>query len=107
MRDFNSFVERLAHVVDRKSGTGNRDQRFHLHACLRRGGCPGLEFHSIFAQAGGHINVGEGDGVTKRYPLGGALGGRDTGDARDFERIAFGVFQAADGTKNLDRKSVV
>src|SRR6266851_4513485 len=86
-----------------RTGAGNRDQRFHLHASLRRGGCPGLEFHSIFAQAGGHINVGEGDGMTKRYPLSGALGGGDAGDARDFEGIAFGVFQATDGAEDFRR----
>src|SRR6266481_4099855 len=35
--------------------------------------------------------------MTKRYPLGGAFGGSDSGDASDFEGIAFGIFEAADG----------
>jgi hypothetical protein len=29
--------------------------------------------------------------MTKRYPLGGALGGSDAGDAGDFQGIALGV----------------
>src|ERR1700682_5119465 len=35
--------------------------------------------------------------MTKRYPLRGAFCGGDTGDARDLERIAFGIFEAAYG----------
>src|SRR5882757_4447066 len=35
--------------------------------------------------------------MTKRYPLGSAFGGGDSGDAGDFEGIAFGVPEAADG----------
>src|SRR5260221_14730261 len=61
VRDFNSLIECLAHVVNRESGTGDRDQRFHLHACLRRGGGPGLELYSMFAQRGGDVCVGWGD----------------------------------------------
>ena len=33
-------------------------------------------------------------GMTKRNQLGSALGGGDSGDTRDFERIAFGRFEA-------------
>src|SRR6266481_1271021 len=35
--------------------------------------------------------------MTKRYPLGGAFGGADSGDASDFEGTAFGILEAADG----------
>src|SRR5262252_7083906 len=35
--------------------------------------------------------------MTKRYPLGSALGGRDSGDAGGFEGVAFGIFELADG----------
>src|SRR5882762_7727557 len=35
--------------------------------------------------------------MTKRYPLGGAFGSGDSSDAGDFEGIAFGIFEAADG----------
>ena len=39
--------------------------------------------------------MGERDGVTKRYPLRGALGSRNSGDASDLERIALGILEAA------------
>ena len=39
--------------------------------------------------------MGERDGVTKRYPLRGALGSGNPGDASDLERIALGIFEAA------------
>src|SRR6266446_5581013 len=35
--------------------------------------------------------------MTKRYPLRGAFCGGDSGNARDFQGIAFGVLEAADG----------
>src|SRR6267154_961593 len=35
--------------------------------------------------------------MTKRYPLGGAFGSGDSSDAGDFEGIALGIFEAADG----------
>src|SRR5690349_6284073 len=35
--------------------------------------------------------------MTKRYPLGGAFCGGDSGNACDFQGIAFGVLEAADG----------
>jgi len=38
--------------------------------------------------------------MTKRYPLGGAFGGGDAGDAGDFEGIALGVFQLANGAED-------
>jgi hypothetical protein len=33
--------------------------------------------------------------MTKRYPLRGAFGGGNSGDPSHFQRIAFGIFQAA------------
>src|SRR4029077_11339777 len=42
-----------------------------------------------------HINVRQRERMTKRYPLRGAFCGGDSGDARDFQRIAFGVLEAA------------
>src|SRR5262249_20051100 len=41
--------------------------------------------------------------MTKRYPLRGALGGGDARDARDFQRIALGIFKAAHGAQHLGR----
>src|SRR5712672_3843425 len=35
--------------------------------------------------------------MTKRYPLAGAFGGGDSGDAGDFEGIALRIFEAANG----------
>jgi hypothetical protein len=62
-----------------------------------------MYFYSIFAQARGHINVSERDGVTKRYPLRSALGSGDAGDASDLQRIALGIFEAANGADHTGR----
>jgi hypothetical protein len=43
--------------------------------------------------------------MTKRYPLGGPLGGGDTRDPGNFEGITFGIFQAANGAQDLGRHS--
>src|SRR5215831_9443631 len=66
--DFDSFIESLAHVVDREGSASNGNQCFHLHARLGGRRDPGTNVHSIFAQAGGHINVREWERMTKRYP---------------------------------------
>jgi hypothetical protein len=89
------FVEGLAHIVNRKGGASGGDKRFHFNAGLRSSRHFGKYFYSIFAQAWGHINVGERDGVTKRYPLRGAFGSGDARDAGDLQRIALGILEAA------------
>src|SRR5258708_2987549 len=92
VRDFDAFIEGFAHVVDREGCGSNGNQSFHLDAGLGRRRNVGAYLHAIFAQASGHINVGEGQGMTKRYPLSGAFGGSNSGDASDFQRISLGIF---------------
>jgi hypothetical protein len=41
--------------------------------------------------------------MTKRYPLGGALGSRNAGDPGNLKGIALGIFQAANGTQDAGR----
>ena len=75
--DFHSFVERFAHVVDRQGGSSSGNESFHFDAGLGSGGYLSANLHAIFAHAGVHINVSKRQRMTKRYPLGRALGGRN------------------------------
>lgn len=103
VRNLHRFVEGLTHIVNRKGGAGGGDKRFHFNAGLRSSRHFGKYFYSIFAQARGHINVSERDGVTKRYPLRSALGSSDAGDAGDLQRIALGILEAANGADHPGR----
>src|SRR5438552_2686868 len=97
VRDFHPFIEGFAHVVDREGRCGNRYQGFHFHARLGGRGHCGLHFHAILAQPRGHINVRQGQWVTKRYPLRGPLGCGNSRNPRHFQGIPFRVFQPPDG----------
>src|SRR5262249_49750265 len=88
--------EGFAHVVDREGCGSDGNQGFHLDTSLGSSHYVGAYLNAIFAQASGHINVREREWMTKRYPLGGALGGGDSSDTGDFEGIALGVFEAPD-----------
>src|SRR5580765_179802 len=103
LRDLNTLVQRFAHVVNREGGGSGGDQGFHLDAGLGGGGHLSANLHAIFAHAGVHINVSEQERMTKRYPLGGALGSQDAGDAGDFKRIALGIFEFADPGQDARR----
>jgi len=100
VRNLDAFIEGFAHVVDREGCGSDGDQGFHFDTSLGGSHYVGAYLNAIFAQAGSHINVREREWMTKRYPLGGALGGGDSGNAGDFEGIAFRVLQAADGVKD-------
>src|SRR5271170_2513048 len=93
-RDFHPFIEGFTHVVDREGRGSNSDQGFHFHAGLGGRSNFGANFHAILAQASSHINVREREGMTKRYPLGGAFGSGNARDSRHFEGVAFGIAQA-------------
>src|SRR5216684_893777 len=49
VRDFHTFVEGFAHIVDREGRGGYGDQCFHFHACLGSRGHRGLHFYAILA----------------------------------------------------------
>src|SRR6266850_658134 len=49
VRDFHSFIEGFAHVVNCEGRGGNGDQGFHFHARLGSRGHCGLHFHAILA----------------------------------------------------------
>src|SRR5580704_18365361 len=89
--DDDSFVERLAHVIDGESGDGGGSQCFHLDAGACGGSCGGANLDAFVHDSGLNIDKSQWERVAHGNEVSGALGGLDSGDACHFERIAFGV----------------
>ena len=102
--DLDGFVERLGHVVNGQRGHGGGGERLHLDAGLARWWrrCDRCARRSASTR---HLHVGvrEHQRMAQRDQLGGALGGGDAGDARDFERIALGILRAASASTAGER----
>src|SRR5829696_5687109 len=92
--DANAALDRLDHVVDRKTGDRHRRQRFHLDAC-RTGDLDGGADDAagqFFVWRDVEGDLGQRQRVAQRDEFRGALGRHDAGDAGGAQHVAlFGV----------------
>lgn len=91
--DDDGFIQGLGHVVDGEGGDRGGGERFHLDAGLSSGGGGGDDADATVCDVGLHVDMRKRKWVAHGNELGGALGGLDSSEARDFEGIALWILR--------------